>query len=207
MFIRNKKVLVTALAVTLILCGIIGSTVAWLIAETDPVINTFTYGDINIDINETPVNPDGTPVEGGDPVDENEYVIVPGHSYTKDPTVTVFADSEDSWVFVKLVESEDPAFDDFMEGYAIAEGWTALDGVDGVYYREYSKTDSDVEYPVIAGNTVTARGDLTKADLDALEAQGLFPSLTVYAYAVQRDSDIAAIDTAAEAWALVEANA
>ena len=42
--------------------------------------------------------------------------------------------------------------------------------------------------------------------LNALDADGAkdYPTLTVYAYGVQYDLDIDAIDTAAEAWALTQ---
>jgi hypothetical protein len=113
------------------------------------------------------------------------------------------ANSEDAWLFVKLDKSNN--FDSFME-YEMAEGWIALDGVDGVFYREVSKTDANVEIGVIKENKVTVKGDVTKEMLNALDADGKsdYPKLVVTAYAVQRDADIEAINTAAEAWALVK---
>ena len=53
----SARVLVMAVALTLIIGGIIGGSVAWLTAKTDPVVNTFTYGDIKIELTET--KPDG----------------------------------------------------------------------------------------------------------------------------------------------------
>ena len=49
----NMKPLALILALVLTIGGVIGGTVAWLIATPDPVINTFTYGDINIELDET----------------------------------------------------------------------------------------------------------------------------------------------------------
>lgn len=189
------KSLLMILAVTLIICGVVGGTVAWLITKTAPVVNTFTYGDINITLDETNTD-DG---DGDDKT--NTYTMVPGNTITKDPKVTVLADSEDSWLFVKIDKSTDPNFDAFME-YEIADGWTALDGVENVYYRQVDQTDSDEAYNVIKDNAVTVKGDVTKEMLNALTA---YPTMTVTAYAVQRDADIDAIDTAAEAWALANA--
>jgi len=191
---KGTKLFVMSLAFTLVLCGIIGGTVAWLIADTDPVINTFTYGDINIDLKETDTDKDGD----GNP-NTNNYPMIPGNSITKDPVVTFKANSENAWLFVKLEKSAN--FDDFMT-YEIAEGWIALDGVDGVYYREVEKADTDAEYYVIKDNTVNVKGEVTKQMLNELDANGAtdYPTLTVTAYAVQRDRNIT---TAADAWAKI----
>ena len=188
----GSKLVLMLLAVTFVLCGIIGGTVAWLIADTDPVVNTFTYGDINITIEETDADGDGNP-------DANEYPMVPGNPIEKDPKVTVLANSENAWLFVKLEKSVN--FDDFMT-YEIASGWTALDGVTGVYYRTVDKSASNAEFIVLKDNTVNVKGEVTKEMLNALDANGAsnYPTLAVTAYAVQRDSNIT---TAADAWAKI----
>ncbi len=188
----GKKLAVMLASLALVLCTVIGGTLAWLVTETAPVVNTFTYGDINITLQETDTNKDGD----NDP-NTNTYPMVPGHTITKDPKVTFKANSEDAWLFVKLEKSAN--FDDFMT-YAMADGWTKLDDVDGVYYREVSKVAQDVEFTVIKDDTVTVKGEVTKEMLNALDAKGAsnYPKLTVTAYAVQRDSNIA---TAADAWA------
>lgn len=190
----GSKLVLMLLAVTFVLCGIIGGTVAWLIADTDPVVNTFTYGDINITLEETDTNKDGD----NDP-NTNQYPMVPGNSITKDPKVTVLANSENAWLFVKLEKSVN--FDDFMT-YEIASGWTALDGITGVYYRTVDKSASNAEFIVLKDNTVNVKGEVTKEMLNALDANGAsnYPTLTVTAYAVQRDSNIT---TAADAWAKI----
>ena len=188
----GKKLAVMLASLTLVLCTVIGGTLAWLVAETDPVVNTFTYGDINITLRETDTNKDGD----NDP-NTNTYPMVPGHTIAKDPKVTFKANSEDAWLFVKLQKTAN--FDDFMT-YEIADGWKKLDNVDGVYYREVSKAAQDAEFTVIKDDTVTVKGEVTKEMLNALDAKGAsnYPKLTVTAYAVQRDSNIA---TAADAWA------
>ncbi len=190
----GSKLVLMSLALTLVLCGIIGGTVAWLIADTKPVINTFTYGDINIALTETDVDGDGDP-------GANKYPMVPGNSIEKDPKVTVLAHSEASWLFVKLEKSEN--FDDFMT-FAVAEGWTALENVPGVYYRAVDKSASNAEFEVLKDNTVHVKGEVTKEMLNALDNGGTnnYPTLTVTAYAVQRDSNIT---TAADAWAKIPA--
>lgn len=193
----NKKVIAMIVALALAVCGIIGGTVAWLVAKTESVTNTFTYGDINITLDETDTGDD----DGNDLT--NEYIMVPGNTIEKDPVVTVMANSEDAYLFVKMEKSDN--FDSFME-YEMADGWIALDGVEGVYYREVAKAEENVEFAVIKDNKVTVKGDVTKEMLNELDAEGKsdYPKLVVTAYAVQRDADIEAINTAAEAWALVK---
>ncbi len=185
----SLKAMIAASAATVALLGAVGGTVAWLIAESDTVTNTFTYGDINITLTEDDVDADGDPTN-------NTYEMVPGNAIVKNPTITVEADSEASWLFVKLEESDN--FDTFLT-YELADGWTALDGVDGVYYQEAAATgNTAVKYGVLANDEVVVAEDITKEQFNALDAAGAFPTLTVSAYAVQKDN----IATAADAWAL-----
>ena len=199
----GKKALVMLAAVVIGFAGITTSTLAWLIDETPEVRNTFTYGDIEIDLEETDTDGD----DDGDPTtpEENTYEMVPGNSIAKDPVVTVLADSEDCWLFVKIDESEN--FGDFME-YDIAEGWIALEGFEGVYYRAVDKAEADQEFPVLLNNEVRVRGDVTSDMLHALDTDGAnnYPTMTITSYAVQRDAEIEAIDTAVEAWEIVLAD-
>lgn len=191
---RGYKTIALLAAVMLVFAGMVGGTVAWLITKTDEVVNTFTYGDINIDIEETPTD------DGDENPNTNTYKMVPGHTITKDPTVTVEAGSEDCWLFVELKRSSDPKFDDFMT-YAIADGWTELENTEyDVYYRAVDAADVDQPFAVIKDNTVTVKESVTKDMLNALTE---YPTLTVTGYAVQRDNNV---DTAAEAWALVQGN-
>lgn len=183
----NKYKLITViLAAALLVSAIAGGVIAWLVDQTEPLVNTFTYGDINIDLEETP-----TPDDDDDP-DTNEYEMIPGEDIPKDPKVTVKVDSEANWLFVKLVKSDN--FDDFME-YEIADGWTQLkdqqgNEIDGVYYRQVDEViNEDVVYEVIKDNKVHVKGSVTKEMLNALDPEGAaatYPTLTVTAYAVQR---------------------
>lgn len=173
-----KKKVISIVAVVLVLCCAIGGTLAWLADKTAPVVNTFTVGDINIDLDES---------------DNLDLKMVPGKTITKDPFVKVEANSEACWLFVKVVKSEN--FDDFMT-YTIADGWTALPGADGVYYRQVAATTAAVTFPVLAGDTVTVKNDVTKTMLNDL-ATATYPTLTFTAYAVQSDG----ITDVTTAWA------
>ena len=93
--------------------------------------------------------------------------MTPGGVITKDPRVTVLANSEESWVFVKLAKSDN--FDDFMS-FEIADGWTALAGTEGVYYRQAEASEQDVVYPVLKDNKVNVSIDVTKEMLNELDA-------------------------------------
>ena len=195
----NLKPVALIMALVLLVGGVIGGTVAWLIATPDPVVNTFTYGDINIDLDET-----DTQLDGDNNPNTNEYEMMPGQSITKDPVVTVKAESEEMWLFVKLEKSSN--FDTFME-YTVADGWTALSGVDGVYYQHITAEDvatADKKIAVIKDDTVTVKESVTKEQLNALDSGSSenYPTLTVTAYAVQYAGNA----TADDAWAKVTAN-
>lgn len=91
------KVLVVVLCAILLVVGSVMGTLAYL-TDRQAVVNTFTVGDVDIKVDETPVTPDGEPIPGEDRVEENEYHLIPGQSYTKDPTMTVVKGSEESYV-------------------------------------------------------------------------------------------------------------
>lgn len=174
----KKKTLALVLALTLLVAGVVGGTLAWLTDQTAEVKNTFTVGDINIGLTETTA----------------DYKMVPGNTIAKDPTVTVKANSEACWLFVKVTESTD--LKDFIT-YAIAEGWTALPGVDGVYYREVPASVADQTFSVLAGDAVTVKSDVTRTMLETAKTDA--PTLTFKAYAIQKDH----FATADAAWAEV----
>lgn len=177
----STKVFLSLLALVLVVGCAVGGTIAWLTATTEPVVNTFTYGKIKIDLAETT----GT-----------EYKIIPGVNISKDPKVTVKADSEACWLFVKVAEKGTFVTDKVT--YSIANGWMPLDATNhpGVYYREVNAVTADTDFYVLKDNMVTVSEELTKAEVNGITTQ---PTLTFTAYAVQKDG----INTAAEAWAKV----
>ena len=202
----RMKPLALILSLVLTIGGVIGGTVAWLITTPDPVVNTFTYGDINIELDET-----DTQLDDDDNPNTNEYEMLPGMEITKDPTVTVKAGSEHNWLFVKLEKSNN--FDDFMT-YTIADGWTQLyDGegneVKGVYYRYQGENTADVVIPVLKDNKVTVKETVTKKMLNKLDENGAsnYPTLTVTAYAVQYAGFEAEVSEGATASTAAQGNA
>lgn len=97
---KGKALLLTLCAVLLVAASVLG-TMAYL-TSTAKVENTFTIGKVEIKLDEAKVNADGIPVEGAARVTENSYKLMPGNTYTKDPTVTVKAGSEKSYVRMKV---------------------------------------------------------------------------------------------------------
>lgn len=181
----KKKSFVMVLALVLVFAVAVGGVVAWLTDTTGPVKNTFTVGDINIALTETGTNEAG----------EKSYKMIPGTTLDKDPKVTVKANSEACWLFVKVEKSTN--FDTFMT-YAMADGWTELDGHDGVYYREVGATTADTSFSVLAGDKVTVKDTVTKTNLNDL-TETTYPTLIFTAYAVQKDN----INSAADAWSKI----
>lgn len=193
----KKKTIALILSCVLVLGCAIGGTFAWLTAKSDTVTNTFTVGNVNIDLKET----------------TTDYKMVPNTDIAKDPKVTVVKNSEACWLFVKVDESTN--LDEFIS-YTVDQSWTAGEGTGdgkngvpvGVYFREVSATDAanGITYNVLTSNTtytngyVTVKADVTKEMMDGLNTEGATqPTLTFTAYAVQRDG----VDSAAEAWAKV----
>ena len=181
----SGKLVVAMLAVTLLIGCAIGGTVAWLTAKTEAVVNTFTYGDINITLDETT---------------GSSYKIIPGVDITKDPKVTVKANSEACWLFVKVEKAG--TFVTNKVTYSIDTGWTQGDGTNipsDVYYRSVTASNADQPFGVLSGDKITVSDELTKAEINNLNDAAKTPKLTFTAYAVQKDG----IADAATAWAKV----
>lgn len=96
----RKKLVTAIVALTLALSCLVGVTMAWLSVETGPVTNTFTYGDINIELKEHKyVNGALTTEE----VTANDtYKVIPGGEEDKDPFVRVKKGSEKCYVYVTI---------------------------------------------------------------------------------------------------------
>lgn len=122
---KSKALLLTLCAVLLIAASVLG-TMAYL-TSTAKVENTFTIGKVEIKLDEAKVNADGIPVEGAARVQANSYKLMPGTTYTKDPTVTVKAGSEESYVRMKVTFNNAAALmemlpsADNLEDYSPAE--------------------------------------------------------------------------------------
>ena len=218
-----KKVILTVLAVALIVTLSVTATLAWLQDTTEPVVNTFTEGKVDIDLFEhqydsTNNSLTNTEIRGDATVagDEgNSYKMIPGAVLPKDPTVVVKGGSEACWLFMKLEKAN--AADTFLTYSIDASVWTPLvdadsDGAadDGVYYKEITTyTANDTPYNVLTGKQVTVKTSVKMSDMTALSVSN-YPKLTFTAYAVQSanltdTNDDGKVD-AADAWAALNPN-
>ena len=189
---RSKALLLALCAVLLVAVSVLG-TMAYLTSKTQVITNTFTVGDINIELTETKP-------------ESKQAKIIPGVDIEKDPKVTVKKDSEACWLFVEV--KEEGTFVATKVTYSIAGGWTKGDGTKipaNVYYRSVDAVTTDTDFYVLKGNEAHKNGvvivsdTLTKADVNNINAGANQPKLTFTAYAVQKEG----IDTAADAWAKV----
>lgn len=200
---KNRKKLLTLVCCLAIVAAVsLGATVAYLTAHGS-VTNTFTLGKIN------PPDPDIDPELAGfldeAKVDEygvedeeaekrvlaNEYKLIPGHTYTKDPTVHIGPDSEPCYVFVKI----ENGISDVTEIIAPVSGWTKFDSEDNVWYQTYT-TNDDENVDFVVFQTFKVLGTATDTALEAVKDE----SIVVNAYIIQSDG----FETVADAWAEVK---
>lgn len=101
----KKKVLkagLLALAAIVLVVATVLTTIAYL-TSSSAVSNVFTVGNVKLNMTETKVNNDGTPVtDRTNRTDTNSYHLVPGKSYLKDPIIEVGAESDESYLFVRV---------------------------------------------------------------------------------------------------------
>ena len=94
----KKSIALVMMAVLLVAASVMG-TLAYLTSK-DTVKNTFTVGKVKITLDEAKVNEYGEADTPASRVKENTYKLIPGHAYTKDPTVHFAAGSEAGYLFV-----------------------------------------------------------------------------------------------------------
>lgn len=181
----RNRILLTALAALLLVTLTIGGTIAWLTDKTDTVMNTFKPVHIDIELTET--LPEGKTAK-----------MIPGAEIDKDPKVTVKANSEACWVFVKVETSGDLSH----LSYSInSTNWTELTSKAGnnykVYYKQLDATTADVELEILTGNKVTVSNQLKNSTMPDSNA-----TMTFTAYAIQQ----ASFTDVALAWDEVSAN-
>lgn len=133
MKIKKKALLLFLCAAVLVISSVFG-TMAYL-TDTEEAANTFTVGSVNITLDEAKVNENGKPVKAdgtvvqnasdAERVTGNNYHLLPGHEYTKDPTVTVEAGSEEAYVRIKAIikyrEEAEPLFGEVNEPSATSK--------------------------------------------------------------------------------------
>lgn len=183
-----KKALVLAICAVLLVTATVFTTMAYLTSQ-DSVTNTFAVGNVKITLDEAKVDEYGKAVTPASRVKSNTYKLVPGHSYTKDPTIHVDADSEDCWLFVKLengLANAEAAGTTTIASQMTANGWTLIDTTNNVYARA-AKASAGADVAVFGSFELSKTVDVTGYEN---------AKITVTAYAIQADS----FETAQAAW-------
>lgn len=225
----NKKTLALLLAVVLTVGCAVGGTIAWLLDKTDEVVNTFTVGNLSIDLTETP-NADSNDEDSENDIWQAQ--IVPGYKYAKDPLVTVNPGSEACWLFVEVLEptisvtvgegdsARNYTTSDFMEYTLNFSGWEKGNGTDipaNVYYKEIAEILENgtpfTHYILVGGEEdtdyengyVTIPEGVTKEMLDELTQKEYTLSFKAYASQLYKTNPEIETNkfTAVEAWNIV----
>lgn len=197
---KSKALLLTLCAVLLVTASVLG-TMAYLTSK-DEVVNTFSVGSVAIKLDEAEANPDGSLVEGADRVKANSYKLLPGHTYNKDPMVTVLEGSEDSYIKMTVTFSKANELDaifaptgaeltSIFNGYD-SNNWTYKGNTEDAtadtrtyefWYKEtVDAPDSDVPLDALF-DSITVPGTITNEQLATIEGM----TITVNAYAIQAD--------------------
>ena len=197
---RSKALLLTLCAVVLVIATVFG-TMAYL-TSTDEVVNTFTVGSVKITLDEAKVTTDGKPVEDAERVKANAYHLLPGHTYNKDPMVTVLSGSESSYIKMTVTFSKANELDDIFapDGANLISIFNNYDSTNWIYkgntkddtantrtyefwYKEtVSAPDADVALDALF-DSITVPGEITNEQLATIEGM----TITVNAYAIQAD--------------------
>jgi len=194
---KTKKILLMIASMALVAVVAVAATFAYLTSTTSEVKNTFTIGKIEITLDEAKVDLYGVKdTTATARVTENDYKLIPGHTYTKDPTIHVKAGSEACWVFVKVTDDIVAIEDtETVKAQIIANGWTALPSVEGVYYKAQDAVTGTTDVDLIVFGSFTITSD---AEVSAYNGK----KITVIGYAIQQDG----FNDAAAAWTALNAN-
>lgn len=195
MNMKNKALLASLCAVSLVTASVMG-TMAYLTSR-DQVTNTFTVGSVAITLDEADVD---NSTSGASRDQANAYNLLPGHTYSKDPTIHVDSTSEDCYVFVTVANglASYEADSEANGGYqSIADqiqsnGWVAVTGYSGVYYQTYQKGSTAADYLVFSQFKIADNANAVQG----WSSIGSGNNIVVTGYAVQMDG----FASAADAW-------
>lgn len=164
---KRSKSLVLALCAILLVVSTILGTVAYL-QDTASVVNTFTVGNVHLKLDEAVVDEKGEPT-GGRTETGNAYHLLPGETYTKDPTVTVLKGSEESYVRMMLTLNCASELDAIFapNGAVLTEIFKGYDATKWEYVDVTRGNDNTITYEFRYFETVKPEKD-TDLVLDAL---------------------------------------
>lgn len=211
---KTRKALMMVLCAVALVAISVGATVAYL-TSTDEVVNTFTVGNVEIKLDEAKANLDGSLFDNGvTRVKANEYHLLPGHTYKKDPMVTVLKGSEKCYVKMTVTFTKAAALDAIFapNGANMTSIFNGYDSSNWTYKGNTKDTAADTRtYEFWYKDTVDASAATQDVALDALFDSITVPgtidnddlasiagmTITVNAYAIQADG----FDSAEAAWA------
>lgn len=198
-----KKKLMTVLALVLVIAMSVAGTYAYLTSQ-DTVTNTFTVGNVAIKLDEAKANPDGSLYDNGvTRVDANSYKLLPGHTYNKDPMVTVLEGSEECYVKMTVTFSDAADLDAIFAPNGGADMTSIFNGYDSTswelknvtkdtqnntrtyefWYKDTVEAlNADVELDALF-ESITVPGNITNTQLATIKGM----TITVNAYAIQAD--------------------
>ncbi len=188
---KNKKLFV--LAALFLAVFAVGGTLAYLTDTTDPETNTFTFGKVEIELDE------------GDWDSTNATDLAPGDEVTKEPSVKVKDGSKDAFVFIEVTMPAKIGDKDVLTLSAIdTSKWTTV-STQG-YTTVYAYGSSSAMTKVSANGAtdklfekVTVNGALSGEELATLGDNGA--NIVVKAYAIQADN---VTGTPTEVWATLQ---
>lgn len=158
---RTTKILTLLLCILLITLVSVLGTLAYLTDE-ESLTNTFTVGLVEIKVDETDTDEDGNilydedhcPAEGctADQIlrteDGNQYHLIPGMRYLKDPTLTVKAGSADSYIRLILKVTHCDAVDAIIANHNLTDYADLFDGWhhDVWIYQGFTKENDEISF-------------------------------------------------------------
>lgn len=198
---KLRRILLTVCSAALLVCVTVGATVAYL-TSTDEVVNSFTVGNVSIKLDEAKANPDGSLVPNADRVKANSYKLLPGHTYNKDPMVTVLKGSENCYVKMTVTFTNAAELDEIFapSGADMTSIFVGYDGTTWIskgnkedtaentrtyefWYKEaVGAPDGDVALDALFDKIVVP-GSITNEQLATIAGM----TITVNAYAIQAD--------------------
>lgn len=110
-----KRTLIITICIVIACVLTVGGTFAFL-ADTSEDTNVFEMGNVSITLDEMDTDEAGVPIDGAERVTENEYKLIPGKTYVKDPTVTVKAGSEKAYIRMIVTVHNASAYLDITKG-------------------------------------------------------------------------------------------
>lgn len=212
---KKSKAILLCVSIAVLVVATVMGTLSYL-TDTEEVVNTFTVGNVDIKLDEADVDQNGEPIIGADRVIENQYHLIPGGEYVKDPTVTVIKGSEEAYVRMLVTISDiadikEVLGNDFLPENYVANWdrdiWRCADikdnGDDTVTYEfRYNKTvnafnaNSDIVLEPLF-TKIKVPGELDKEHLSQIKEM----KITVKGNAIQK----AGFNSEEDAWAAFDA--